>query len=126
MNALAGALVLIFVLYLIDRHNLWRLIAKMLGVLAVLAAIAVGTYEYSKARERKELQEQRQKADADWVQTKRKLPYIDMYYDCLDRNLHLYAFNSPAIRNADAQCEKDCLQRNDDVQCKKDPDQSLP
>jgi type II secretory pathway pseudopilin PulG len=39
---LGVALFLIFVLYLIDKHNLWRLTAKIAAGLAVLAIVAAG------------------------------------------------------------------------------------
>jgi len=38
------ALLLIFILYLIDKHNRWRIAAKLTGGLIVLCILAVGGF----------------------------------------------------------------------------------
>jgi type II secretory pathway pseudopilin PulG len=38
------ALIVIFILYLIDKHNLWRQAAKILGGLIILAVLGVGAF----------------------------------------------------------------------------------
>jgi hypothetical protein len=51
------ALVLIFVLYLIDKHNQWRATAQIVAVLVALALLSVGGYygytSYKEYREKK-------------------------------------------------------------------------
>jgi len=49
MTALSIALVVIFVLYLIDKHNAWKGAAKIAGVLVALGALVVlGIYGWGK------------------------------------------------------------------------------
>lgn len=102
MNALAGALVLIFVLYLIDRHKLWRLTAKVLGVAALLAIMAVGAlYEYGKVEERREAQEKARKEAAEEATKEAELAKEQPYFDCLGRNAQFRA------SDVDKWCKKD-------------------
>jgi hypothetical protein len=63
MNVLAGALVLIFVLYLIDKHKLWRLMFKLTLGLGVLAVLGVGAL-FGWERYRAYRDEKRQEAEA--------------------------------------------------------------
>ncbi len=83
------ALVLIFILYLIDKHNRWRIAAKLTAGLIVLCILAVGAfYGWSKYED-----DQTEKRNAAY-RTK-----MQPVWDCTARNLQ--------FSNAAEECEKD-------------------
>jgi hypothetical protein len=83
------ALVLIFILYLIDKHNRWRIAAKLTAGLIVLCILAVGAFfGWSKYE--------------DDQTEKRNIAYrtkMQPVWDCTERNIQ--------FSNATEECEKD-------------------
>lgn len=68
MTTLSIALVLIFVMWLIDKHSLWRRAGKIVLVIAVLGALGIaglfGWHEYQERKADKELATEKAHHDA--------------------------------------------------------------
>jgi uncharacterized protein HemX len=89
MTALSVALVLIFILYLIDKHSLWRTTAKIAAYsLAASVIVGAGIYAWVQYEERQE--------EAENAAYKAKTKPI---WDCEARNAQ--------FSNAEEECEKD-------------------
>ncbi|MHB8411616.1 MAG: SH3 domain-containing protein [Candidatus Acidiferrales bacterium] len=88
MTALSVALVLIFVLYLIDKHSLWRKAAKI-SIYSVAALVVVGASTYGWFWHKEKQQE------AENAVYKAKMKPI---WDCEARNAQ--------FSNAEEECEK--------------------
>jgi len=83
------ALLLIFILYLIDKHNRWRIAAKLTAGLIVLCVLAVGGFLGWQKHE-------------DYLTEKRNAAYrpkMQPVWDCNARNSR--------FSNAEVECEKD-------------------
>ena len=89
MTTLSVTLVLIFILYLIDKHSLWRKVAKI-AIYTVAASVVVGASIYGWVRYKEKQQE------AENAAYRAKMKPI---WDCEARNA--------LFSNAEEKCEKD-------------------